>query len=242
MIKKLIKKIIYKERATSDNYIKYLKAKGVDIGEDCIFYSPKDSFVDVQYPWMIKIGNHVRITKGVIMITHDFSWSVLKKISCKENSKGMILGASGKIIIGNNVFIGINTIITRNVNIGDNVVIGAGSVVTKDCPSNGVYAGNPAHFIMSIEDFYEKRKKNQLNEAKELVLEYKNKFGRVPPKKILNEYFMLFEDEQSVQTEQSYVNQMNLCGNYAESLECVQNMKKEFQNYEEFIQHCLDEK
>lgn len=53
----------------------------------------------------------------------------------------MILGASGIVEIGNNVFIGMNTIIERNVKIGDNVVVGAGSLVTKDCESDSVYAG-----------------------------------------------------------------------------------------------------
>lgn len=56
---------------------------------------------------------------------------------------GEILGASGKISIRNNVFIGMNTIVLRNVNIVDNVIIEAGSVVSKDCESNCVYAGNP---------------------------------------------------------------------------------------------------
>lgn len=223
MIKKIIKKIIYRERASSKNYINYLKKKGVNIGEDCIFYSPQDSFVDVQYPWMISIGNHVRITKGVMLITHDFSWSVLKKISTKEHMSGMILGASGKITIG------------------DNVIIGAGSVVTKDCPSNGVYAGNPARFIMSIDEYYNKRKFNQLNEAKELVCAYKNKYGILPDKKVLNEYFMLFEDEKDVKKEPSFISQMKLCGNFSESMYCIRNLKKEFESYNDFLDFCIKE-
>ncbi|MFR2735662.1 MAG: acyltransferase [Blautia producta] len=241
MFRKIIKRMIYKERASSESYISYLRKKGIDIGEDCIFYSPKDSFVDVQYPWMINIGNHVRITKGVMLITHDFSWSVLKKIPNENDLKGNILGASGKITIGNNVFIGINTIITRNVNIGDNVIIGAGSIVTKDCPSNGVYAGNPAHYIMSVDEFYIKRKKSQVSEAKELVLEYKNQYGKTPEKKMLNEYFMLFEDGKSVQLEKAFIDQMSLCGNFEESIEYIQKTNKEFHSYEEFLEYCLKE-
>ena len=48
---------------------------------------------------------------------------------------------------GNNVFIGMNTLIVNAVKIGDNAVIGAGSIVTCDIPSNEVWAGNPAKFI-----------------------------------------------------------------------------------------------
>ena len=62
-----------------------LKKQGVKIGEDCIIYAPNKTLIDCQYPWMITIGDHVRITQGVMMITHDFSWSVLKKFSIREN-------------------------------------------------------------------------------------------------------------------------------------------------------------
>ena len=68
--------------------------------------------------------------------------------------------------IGNNVFIGVNAVITRGVTIGNNVIIGAGSVVVKDCQANSVYAGNPAKRIMSLDAFYEKRKNSNLQKQK----------------------------------------------------------------------------
>lgn len=55
-----------------------------------------------------------------------------------------------EIVIGNNVWVGGNVVITPGVHIGDNVVIGAGSVVTKDIPSNVVAAGNPCRIIKNI--------------------------------------------------------------------------------------------
>lgn len=54
-------------------------------------------------------------------------------------------------IIGENVFIGCNSLILKGVHIGDNAVIGAGSVVTKDVPPNCVAAGNPAVVIRQYE-------------------------------------------------------------------------------------------
>ena len=42
------------------------------------------------------------------------------------------------------------------VTVGENSVIGAGSVVTKDVPPDCIYAGNPAHFICSIDDYKNK--------------------------------------------------------------------------------------
>lgn len=50
-----------------------------------------------------------------------------------------------------------------NVTIGDNVVIGANSTVTKDIPSNSVYAGNPAKFICTIDEYIEKNKRKMEN-------------------------------------------------------------------------------
>ena len=45
------------------------------------------------------------------------------------------------------MFLGANTVITKPVTIGDNVIVGAGSIITKDIPSNEIWAGVPARFI-----------------------------------------------------------------------------------------------
>lgn len=137
-IREIIKKIILGKRSSSKSYIEYLRDIGVEIGEDVTIYVPSKTLIDEQYPWMIAIGNHVRITEGVKILTHDYSWSVLKKYATENENAGEILGASGEVIIGDNVFIGMNSIITRNVTIGNNVIIGTGSVVTKDCKDDGV--------------------------------------------------------------------------------------------------------
>lgn len=56
------------------------------------------------------------------------------------------------IHIGNNVWIGANSVILPGVNIGDNSVIGAGSVVTRDIPSNVVAVGNPCRVLREINE------------------------------------------------------------------------------------------
>ena len=67
------------------------------------------------------------------------------------------------VTIGNNVWIGGNTVILQGISIGDNVVIGAGSVVTKDIPAWSFVAGNPCRIIRSIteddKEFYYKQRK-----------------------------------------------------------------------------------
>ena len=55
-----------------------------------------------------------------------------------------------EIKIGDNVWIGGNTVICPGVHIGSNVVIGAGSVVTKDIPDWSFAAGNPCRVIRKI--------------------------------------------------------------------------------------------
>lgn len=55
-----------------------------------------------------------------------------------------------EVVIGDNVWIGGNTVILPGVHIGDNVVIGAGSVVTKDIPAWTLAAGNPCRVLREI--------------------------------------------------------------------------------------------
>ena len=241
MIKKIIKKIIYGYKSSSNAFICKLRKKGVTIGENCTFYSPVETFVDMQYPWMIEIGNNVRISRGVTILTHDYSWSVLRDYSddSRQIKKGNILGSSGKVTIGNNVFIGMNVIVSKNVVIGDNVVIGAGSVVTKDCPSNGVYAGNPAKLISSIQDFYIKREKKQLEEAKELGLMYFKKYNVSPPKEIFFEYFFLFENNDE-KLSSNMIKQLSLENNQ-NTREYFKNHNAIFKNYEEFLEYIFNE-
>lgn len=79
----------------------------------------------------------------------------------EDGSSGMGGGISdydsfGKIVIGDNVYIGNNACIMPGITIGNNVVIGASSVVTSNVPDNVVVAGNPARIINTIEDYYKK--------------------------------------------------------------------------------------
>lgn len=55
-----------------------------------------------------------------------------------------------EVTIGDNVWIGGNSVICPGVHIGNNVVIGAGSVVTKDIPDWSIAAGNPCKVIRKI--------------------------------------------------------------------------------------------
>ena len=188
MFKEIIKKIVYREKADSNSYVNYLRKIGMRIGDRTVVFAPTKTCIDATRPWLIEIGNDVKITEGVTILTHGYDWSVL------QNVYGEVLGSAGKVKIGNNVFIGMKTTILKNVEIGDNVIIGANSLVNKNIPSNVVVAGNPARIIMSIEEYYQKRKAVQQEEAIELVREYRKVYNKNPEEKHLHEFFWLFSN------------------------------------------------
>lgn len=235
----LIKKIVYKEKASEKDLIEYLRKNGAKIGENVRIWAPQKSRIDLSSPWLLQFGDNVRITEGVVILTHDYSWSVIKKYSSDKIQEGQILGAMSPVTIGNNVFIGMNAIITRGVVIGDNVIIGAGSVVTKDCEANSVYAGNPAKKIMTIEEYYHKRKTAQFSEAKRLALKYYQTFGEKPPKKMFTEYFMLFEKCNKVKENDSFARQMKTSGNADASYEYLETNPPMFNCFDEFLNCAL---
>lgn len=226
-------KRLYAKR-NSFKWIEYLKSQGVRIGDGTvIFAKPFDVLIDTTRPWLIEIGKNVQITRGVTILTHGYDWSTLKQVY------GDINGSAGKVTIGDNCFIGMNTTILKGTTIGDNVIVGAGSVLTgKSYPSNTVVAGNPARVICSIDEYHEKRKNSQKQEAKELVVEYYKVYGKTPDKDALSEFFWLFEPRKEL-TQQSYINQMKNMNNYDYSKEVFLNTNPEFNGYDEFIEYCL---
>ena len=130
-------------KRSSDSWIKYLKNQGMKIGNGtAIIGNPFSVLFDTTRPWLTEIGENVIIAHGVTILTHGYDWSVLKAVYADIN------GSAGKVKIGNNCFIGMNTTILKGTVIGDNVIVGAGSVLTgKEYPPNCVIAGNPAKVI-----------------------------------------------------------------------------------------------
>jgi acetyltransferase-like isoleucine patch superfamily enzyme len=51
------------------------------------------------------------------------------------------------IRVGNNVWIGMNSVVLPGVTIGSNVIVGANSVVKKDIPDNCIAIGNPCQVV-----------------------------------------------------------------------------------------------
>ena len=96
----------------------------------------------------------MRVTNHVQFITHDGGCWVVRNTQDSLKNCDLI----SPIKIGNNVHIGINSIIMPGITIGNNVIIGCGAIVTKDIPSNSVAAGVPCRVIRSLEEYIHNHK------------------------------------------------------------------------------------
>lgn len=130
-----------------------LSARGGTLGKGCTIY-PNVEFGSE--PYLIELGDKVRVTNGVRFVTHDGGLWVLRNLGKIDKT----VGKFGKIKVGSNTHIGWNAIIMPDVTIGKNCIIGCGAIVTKDIPDNSVAVGVPAKVIESIDEYYEKLLKN----------------------------------------------------------------------------------
>lgn len=144
---------MYLKKASDKTKIKYLRKRGMKIGENCHLNTMAFS----TEPFLIEIGNHVAIAGGTEIITHDGAvWAFQDELPDAD--------VFGQVKIGNNVFIGDNCTILPNTTIGDNCIVGAGSVVRGKFPDNSVIIGNPAKVVtkMSVQRFLYKTNPNLL--------------------------------------------------------------------------------
>lgn len=147
-LKRIIRKILVTMSQSSwlstRQRIYLLKKAQIKIGKRC-FIGSHVGFDGIR-PDLVEIGEHVTLTSGVKILSHFYN----------PDDCGMYLG---KVTIGNDVFIGINSLIVNSVEIGEGAVVAAGSVVTKDIPAWEIWGGNPAKFIRKRQPV------NKLNKA-----------------------------------------------------------------------------
>ncbi len=130
------------------------KKNGLKIGDETLLIGTQDFGSE---PFLVEIGEKRLITNGVQFITHDGSIQV--PLIEKGESVAEVYSKKstfGKIMVGNNVFIGISTILLPNTEIGDNSIIAAGSVVKGKFPEGVVLGGSPAKIICTINEYYNK--------------------------------------------------------------------------------------
>ena len=129
----------------------YLKRHNIlfRVGDNCMTMFRKVPL----YPKLISFGNNVWIASQVCFVTHDVIHRMLNNKLGKNEFQEYI----GCIDIKDNVFVGANSTILPNVAIGPNTIVAAGSLVNKSI-GEGVYAGIPARYVCSLNEFIEKRK------------------------------------------------------------------------------------
>lgn len=234
IIKKIKIKLFYllNMNLSSDEFNYVLKKQDIKIGEKTRFFGASKITVDIQRPWLIEIGAYTRITQGTIILQHDYSRSVLQR---KYND---ILCEAGKTTIGDNCFIGMNSIILMGSHIGNNVIVGAGSVVSGDIPDNSVVCGNPARIIRTIDEHYKIRKSKQIEEAKLCAKEFYNYYHRKPSIHDLGTFFPLYMKRD---LEEFKVNNLstNFDGDNEKILENFLSSVPEYDSFDDFLNDAL---
>lgn len=147
MIKRLLKKfqLIRNRLYSPETYARHI---GVTVGQGC-FISTRNFSSE---PYLIEIGNHVRIAGETSFFTHGGIWPLRKLYNDPK------LDHFGKIKIGDYSYIGEKCMIMPGVTIGERCIVGGGSIVTKSVPDGCMVAGNPAKFIGYTDEFYHRLK------------------------------------------------------------------------------------
>ena len=110
----------------------------IEVGKN-FFANYNCTIIDVA---KVKIGDNCQMAPNVAIYTAGHPVHPESRNTAYEYGIG--------VTIGDNVWIGGNTVIVPGVRIGSNTVIGAGSVVTKDIPDWVIAAGNPCRVIREI--------------------------------------------------------------------------------------------
>jgi len=129
----------------------YLRKQGAQIGQRCQIITDVKNFGSE--PYLIRIGDDVTVTSGVVFITHDASTRLFRRRYPDMNRYGNLFGP---VSIGDNCFIGVNTILLPGTVIGANSIIGAGALVKGVFPAESVLVGVPARRLCSLEEYIER--------------------------------------------------------------------------------------
>ena len=119
----------------------YYRRMGVRI-EGHVFIS-HGAHIDTTVRGRITICDGCVITRGAVILAHDQSFA---RTGRSDLDKGV-----GSVVLGKNVFVGVNAITLPGVTVGENSVIGAGAVVTRDVPRNVIVVGVPARVMRTIQ-------------------------------------------------------------------------------------------
>ena len=163
--RKKLQKLNFMDRSDFDGVAETVKDLFGKTGKDCTvnppFYCDYGSHIEVgenffaNYNCMIIDVAKVRIGANCFMAPNVAIYTAGHPVH--PDTRNSMFEYGKEVTIGDNVWIGGNTVVCPGVHIGNNVVIGAGSVVTKDIPDWSVAAGKPCRVLRKITE--EDRKK-----------------------------------------------------------------------------------
>ena len=113
---------------------------------------------DVTIGETCKIQGSVYIADGCIIGNEVFIGPNATLTNDRHPPSG---GKWSPVVVEDKVVIGANATIVAGVRLCEGCVIGAGSVVTEEVPSEQVWAGNPAKFLMTLEEYESRRDSNE---------------------------------------------------------------------------------
>jgi acetyltransferase-like isoleucine patch superfamily enzyme len=128
----------------------------VDIHVTCNILSPAHltignnssigAFTSIFSGFGVTIGQNCLISSNcsISSVNH------IQEANIRYNSESAEATGSKPVIIGDNVWIGMNACLLPGVVVGNNSIVGAGSVVTKNIPPNEIWVGNPAKFVKKL--------------------------------------------------------------------------------------------
>ncbi len=128
-------------------YIEVCKHKGLKL-EKGVYIPEMVNFGSE--PFLIEVGKDTAIAGGVRFLTHGGTTKMLRRLPGYEDAR-----IFGRIKVGENCMLGMNSIIQQNVEIGNNCILGANSVLSDSMPDNSVFVGNPAKFVCTFEEYAE---------------------------------------------------------------------------------------
>lgn len=226
-----IKRLLGEHAISSQEYVDYLRSCGCEVGHDVYFTSPQTACVDTTRPLLVTIGDNCTFLENFLLLTHD------RVSRCFGRVYHEFLPSSGAVTIGNNVYFTRNCTVLKDVTIGDNCIIGFGSVVTRDIPANSVAVGSPARVICTLEEYYEKRKRQSYDEAMRLAQVIYRKTGKRPTVEQMFEEFPLWMEGDQRDERLRFPVEVQTCGYYDI---WRREHRAPFRSFDEFIDKALE--
>ena len=118
------------------------RAMGIDLGRHV--YIGMETWLDDQFPELIRIEDEVVISFRVTVVVHDDA----RRMDRVE--PGQLQGTVAPVILRRGCYLGACSVILPGITVGERSVVAAGAVVTRDVPAGKIVAGVPARVIRDV--------------------------------------------------------------------------------------------